>query len=253
MGDLFGPVGPEGNFHHNAVLTHHEDDGTLGAGYVAAGDALVEHWVEHGPNDLLFMPIITNYRHGIELLLKDAIRTAARCLRRGGITDPELRDPELSKWLARGVRHKLQPLAERLDQLLGQLREETLPPNIHKTLIRVHELDPTGETFRYATSWSKEDNGSCLRRGLTPHTWMSLPWELSSTASRTSSKAALGRSWTSTGSISPSTRTSGFSPGRDAPRGLSPLLVQSPKRLIDRPPSYVSRASLTGLTVTLHL
>jgi hypothetical protein len=43
MGDLFGPVGPEGNFHHNAVLTHHEDDGTLGAGYVAAGDALVEH------------------------------------------------------------------------------------------------------------------------------------------------------------------------------------------------------------------
>jgi hypothetical protein len=157
MGDLFGPVGPAGNFHHNAVLTHHEDDGTLGAGYVAAGDALVEHWVEHGPNDLLFMPIIMNYRHGIELLLKNAIRTAARCLRRDGSTDPELRDPELSKWLAHEVRHKLQPLAERLDQLLGRLREETLPPDIHKTLIRVHELDPTGETFRYATSWSKED------------------------------------------------------------------------------------------------
>src|SRR5829696_4307571 len=85
VADLFNPVGSGGNFHHNAVLTHHEDDGTLGAGYVAAGDALVLHWVERGPNDLLFIPIIMTYRRGIELLLKEAIRVAAGCLRRDGI------------------------------------------------------------------------------------------------------------------------------------------------------------------------
>ena len=157
MADMFNPVGSGGNFHHNAVLTHHEDDGTLGAGYVAAGDALVQHWVERGPNDLLFIPIIMTYRHGIELLLKDAIRVAAGCLRRDGIVDPELRKAAVDEWLGHKVGHKLQPLAERLDELLGRLREETLPPDIHETLTRVHELDPTGETFRYATSWSKEE------------------------------------------------------------------------------------------------
>jgi len=154
---LFNPVGPGGNFHHNAVLTSHEDDGTLGAGYVAAGDALVEHWVTRGPNDLLLMPIIMNYRHGIELLLKDAIRVAAGCLRRDGIADADLRKATVDEWLGRKVGHKLQPLAQRLDQLLGRLKEETLPPGIHEALTRVHELDPTGETFRYATSWSKEE------------------------------------------------------------------------------------------------
>jgi hypothetical protein len=156
MSDLFRPVGPGEDYHLNAMLTHREDDGWLGQGYVSAADALVQHWVEHGPNDLLLVPIIMNYRHGIELLLKDAIRNAAECLWQDGKRDPDLYEAELDKWLSRFAGHKLQILAGRLDDLLHRLREEQLPAETHETLMRIHELDPTGETFRYATSWSKD-------------------------------------------------------------------------------------------------
>ncbi len=64
----FRPVGPGGDFRHNAVQYGHEDDAWLGFGYVSAADTLVEHWVEHGPNDGHLMPMITSYRQGLELL-----------------------------------------------------------------------------------------------------------------------------------------------------------------------------------------
>jgi hypothetical protein len=155
MTELFGPAGPGEDFHRNAMLWPREDDGTLGEGFIAAGNALVRHWQEHGPNDLLLLPIIMNYRHGLELLLKQAIREAAACLRRNGIRDADLIAETVNKWLKNTGGHRLQDLGERLNELLVRLREEALPEETHETLRHLHELDPTGETFRYASSWDR--------------------------------------------------------------------------------------------------
>jgi hypothetical protein len=156
MSELFGPAGPADDFHRNAMLWPREDDGLLGEGFIAAGNALVRHWQEHGPNDLMLMPMILTYRHGLELLLKEAIREAAGCLRRDGLSDPTLASDAIDSWLKNKAGHRLRVLGVRLDELLDLLREETLPSELHTTLNTLHELDPSGETFRYAASWDRE-------------------------------------------------------------------------------------------------
>jgi hypothetical protein len=152
----FRAVQAGGNFRHNAMLDGRESDAGLGFGFTDAGDALVQHWVEHGPNDALLVPMILNYRHGIELLLKAAIRDSARCLRRKGDTDPKLVRSEVDSWLARDAGHSLQSLANRLDEYLVRLELDKLPPDTHAILASIHNLDPRGDTFRYASGWDKE-------------------------------------------------------------------------------------------------
>jgi hypothetical protein len=64
----------------------------------------------------------------------------AGCLRRDGIVDPELRKAAVDEWLGHKVGHKLQPLAERLDELLGRLRNlrENLRFKVHREM--VHQM-----------------------------------------------------------------------------------------------------------------
>jgi hypothetical protein len=152
----FGPTPQGENFRRNAVQVGHpfEDDAFIGFGYVAAGDALIQHWLEHGPNDGLLLPMIWNYRHGLELLLKAAIRDAARCVRDNGDPDAKVAEEPLNEWLARGAGHSLEALANRLDDYLTRLGLENLLPETKSTLVSLHTLDPGGDTFRYATSWN---------------------------------------------------------------------------------------------------
>lgn len=154
MSDLFGPT-TSPDFRRNAVQDMHEDDASMGFGFISAADALVEHWEEHGPNDGHLMPIITLYRHGLELLLKAAVRDAAGCLRREGASDLELAPLAINQSLARSAGHSLQELATKLDDLLGRLRQEQLPADTHAVLSSLHTLDPRGDTFRYATTYDK--------------------------------------------------------------------------------------------------
>jgi hypothetical protein len=98
---LLQPVPAGGDWRGNAIIGGSwEDDGALAVGYLEAGDILVEHWKSHGPNDGLALPIFANYRHAIELALKDAIRDAAACVRREGVLDPKLHPDELNRRLA---------------------------------------------------------------------------------------------------------------------------------------------------------
>jgi len=153
--DPFSPAGVSGNWHMNAVLSRHMDDGDLGMGFITAGEALVQHWKEHGANDGLFVPIVLNFRHGLELLLKCAIRDAARSLRASGDSDSSLVPTKLDNWLLRKAGHSLQSLAIRLDEYLGRLDLEQLPADTHSVLLSIHNLDPRGDTFRYVTTWDK--------------------------------------------------------------------------------------------------
>lgn len=91
MSDLFKPVSADGPWWHTAIVGGpFEDDHVLAIGFHRAAELLVEHWDTRGANDPLYVPIVYLYRHALELVLKQAIREAAACLRANGATDPDL-------------------------------------------------------------------------------------------------------------------------------------------------------------------
>jgi hypothetical protein len=154
---MFEPAADDVSFRRNAVQWPGGNDATIGAGFIEIADIAVKHWAHVGPNDLLLLPIIYNYRQGLELLLKEAIRRAAHCLREDGHADDELQPERLESWLAQRAGHQLRQLANRLDSYLARLNEQTLPADTIDILEAVHDLDPGGDTFRYTTTWSKQD------------------------------------------------------------------------------------------------
>lgn len=151
---LLIPVSADSSWRDIAVIGGHwEDDGALAAGFFEAADILVTNWKAHyRSNDRLVLPILANYRHGIELALKNGIRNAARCARRDGAADPDLDLAKLNTDLA--MTHSLGDLVQKLIALLGRLRlgeGQQLPADTLEVLHSMNELDASGQTFRYAT------------------------------------------------------------------------------------------------------
>jgi hypothetical protein len=146
---IFGPAGPTEHWRRNAVVSRHSDH-HIAMGFAETADLIVEHWRSKGPNDLLFEPLLFNHRHALELVLKAAVRETANRLRVEGWSDPALLPAGLDEWLARKAGHSLHKLATRLDKLLADLGIGTLPKGTHTVLMSIHQLDPGGDTFRYA-------------------------------------------------------------------------------------------------------
>lgn len=148
--DPFQPAGPTA-WHLNAIIDDWDDLG-IALGFDEAARVLVESWEAGGANDLLFLPIVYNHRHSLELVLKAAIRDAARLVRHEGDDDTSLDPDRLNGWLAgREGGHKLVSLAAKLEELLQRLELEGLPPETHEILTTIHELDPNGDTFKYSS------------------------------------------------------------------------------------------------------
>jgi hypothetical protein len=127
-----------------------EDDGTLAMGFLEAADILVERW-KSGRRGLT-VPILANYRHGIELVLKDAIRDTAACLRDDGCDDPELLPDAVNHELA--STHSIGRLTGNLTSYLDRLQlgpEDRLPADTIDVLGSLHVLDESGQEFRYST------------------------------------------------------------------------------------------------------
>ena len=146
---IFGPAGPDESFRNNAIMWNF-DDHDLATGFARTAKLIVDHWVDKGPYDPLFVSLAYNCRHALELVLKAAIREAAARLRADGRTDEELEADCVDKWLARTAVHNLHRLAERLDKLLTELGVDKPPQDTRNVLMSIHELDPTGQSFRYA-------------------------------------------------------------------------------------------------------
>ena len=101
------------------------------------------------PNDRLLLPIVYNYRHALELVLKQAIRQAAECRQLKGDGDPGLTANALEAHFKQKQRHRLGPLAQQLAGMLAALNLHELPPDTSRLIQDLHQLDPTGEAFRY--------------------------------------------------------------------------------------------------------
>lgn len=155
MSKLFDSVPAGDLWEHTAVVGGpFEDDAQLALGFYQVAELGVADWTTRGPNDLLFVPIIYNYRHNyrhaLELVLKAAVRDAAARLRADGATDASLDQATLDEALAGTKPHSLERLANKLEVLLDRLRLEQIPATTRDVLRSLHQLDPRGEKFRYS-------------------------------------------------------------------------------------------------------
>jgi hypothetical protein len=150
---LLQPVPPGGDWRNTVIIGGaSEDDSILAQGFLDAADILVEHWKNHRPDDTLVLPILNNYRHGIELGLKVAIRDAAARLREDGAADTDLQPSALDDELSRT--HSIGDLVRKLNACLGRLQlgpDSQLPADTMDVLESLHALDESGQALRYST------------------------------------------------------------------------------------------------------
>ena len=122
-----------------------EDDGSLAMGFFELADAAVRWWRAGHRNDAIAIPIIYNYRHGIELALKEEIREAAACLRRDGIKDPGTQADKLDQWLS--DTHSIGKLVNQLTKLLSRFNlgeSQEIPDETLDILRKLHVIDLEG-------------------------------------------------------------------------------------------------------------
>lgn len=150
---LLQPIAEGGDWRDTAIIGGHmENDGVLAMGFLDAADVLVNHWRDHRPNDLLVLPILNLYRHGIELALKDQIREAATRLRADGITELDLAAEAVDRHLS--TTHSIGELVAELNTCLGRLQlgpNDRLPDDTVEVLDSLHLLDEKGQALRYST------------------------------------------------------------------------------------------------------
>jgi hypothetical protein len=154
--DQFGWVPAGADWHHNAIVGGWPtDDAAIAAGFRRMADIAVDNWITRGADDGLFLPIVYTYRHAIELLLKQALREAWACLDHDGIPQPTLlrrnKPVTADEWL--GTTHHLDELAGQLDGCFAVLSmhpaDKTRAPEVAKIIGELHDLDPSGDAFRY--------------------------------------------------------------------------------------------------------
>ena len=150
--DLLNLPRPKRQLSEIAIFGYHEDDLTIAGGFLLVAEIAACHWIAHGPDDSLPVPILFNYRHGIELTLKWLIRLAARCLVRDGYTHENLSPAKLDEKLCT---HNIRKLADRLDRYMRLLQidapENRIDSASRQLLDWLDSEDETGEAFRYAT------------------------------------------------------------------------------------------------------
>lgn len=151
VAELLGLPRPQRQVSEIAIVGGHEDDLTIAGGYLRVAEIAARHWIEHGPDDGLPIPIMFNYRHAIELTLKWLIRVAARCLARHGYAQEDLSPAKLDAKLRT---HNIKKLADRLDRYMGLLQIDAPDNSIddvsRQLLDWLDSEDQAGEAFRYA-------------------------------------------------------------------------------------------------------
>ncbi|MCA1708645.1 MAG: hypothetical protein LC808_37330 [Actinobacteria bacterium] len=153
MSSLFQPVPLGGDWHFNAVVGGWEHDAVLATGFQDLAAHGVQVLSEGGPDDSLLVPIVYNFRHAFELILKVAVRESAQVVRNHAqyhdlITDASLEREAINDRLAKT--HSLGGLLDQLIALLVRGDVEALPVEVVDTIRQLDALDPSGQAFRNA-------------------------------------------------------------------------------------------------------
>jgi hypothetical protein len=153
VGDLFTSLSDAEQYRDLAWVSYYDGEAGLAEGFAEAAEAIFAAWRDGAQsNDRLLPPLAYNYRHALELALKQAIRQAAACRQLDAGHDPALTPQALEAHFRQRQRHRLGPLARQLAELLAALDLDQLPQDTMRLLQNLHQLDPVGEAFRYEGS-----------------------------------------------------------------------------------------------------
>ncbi len=143
--------GPGEDWQANACIARwHQAPGYYASGFRLAGFRLADHVCANGSEqDTLIYPIVYLYRHHVELVLKDIIRTAAWLLDRELSNEAEkaLNGHGLST-LWNIAKPMLQPVCESADNPPFPVADIE---GINSYIAQLDKHDPDGQRFRYAT------------------------------------------------------------------------------------------------------
>ena len=135
MSDLLDSLSAAGHWRDLAWVGYYNGDAGLAQGFAEAAEAVFSAWNSRPrSNDRLLPPLAYNYRHALELALKQAIRQAAARLQFDGDDDPGLAPEALEAHFKQKQRHRLDPLARQLAGMLAKLRLDNLPPETMRML-----------------------------------------------------------------------------------------------------------------------
>lgn len=66
--DFFNLPRPKQQASEIVILGEHQDDIQIASGYLRVAELATHYWIARGPDHNLPIPILFNYRHGIELI-----------------------------------------------------------------------------------------------------------------------------------------------------------------------------------------
>jgi hypothetical protein len=124
--------------------------------YFEAATVLANTSLKNGVKDLLFYPILFNYRHYLELHLKSLIVGAEQLY----FVMDELGDAKGK--LNNSVQsqldsiHSIECLFRLFEERLTLVSQEIFDPGVRKTIMQLHNRDPDGQVFRYHERTSKK-------------------------------------------------------------------------------------------------
>ena len=153
--------GPGEDYDANACISHWiEVDYVYTSGFRRAGSRLAQHVCETGSDqDVLVYPIVYLYRHHIELILKAIIGIAASLL------DRELTEGDHRVLGGHGLSRLWDIARPMLNPVCALVPNPPFPDDdlegIDSYIRQLHEHDPDGQRFRYATTKPKRSD----RRG----------------------------------------------------------------------------------------
>jgi hypothetical protein len=120
-------------------------------GYWEAGDILVDMALalEHPQRTRLFFPICFNYRHFIELCIKQLIFESEKIYQILKKHNMHTKDKKQNYYEKINKTHNIKTLLNWLIITLDCFTEEIFSNDIKNTIFEIHNMDETGQKFRY--------------------------------------------------------------------------------------------------------
>jgi hypothetical protein len=158
--------GPGEDYEANACISHWiEVDYVYTAGFRRAGLRLAEHACQTGSDqDFLIYPIVYLYRHHVELVLKAIAGTAVALLAR------ELTEADHRSLAGHDLSRLWDTTRPLLNPVCALVPNPPFPEHdlqgIDSYIRQLHEHDPDGQRFRYATTKPKRSGRTRVTPGM---------------------------------------------------------------------------------------
>lgn len=141
-----------------SVGGQHTSGYTYALAYLKAADILVDVALK-GSNtdkDYLFFTICFNYRHFIEVSLKELIIIAEKFYKKSEYLGYEVKKYKDFKSDLLIKTHSLERLLKWLVEILESVSEEKIDNEVSDLIIDFHNVDPDGQKFRYPLNTKKQ-------------------------------------------------------------------------------------------------